>query len=56
MSFGRNKNMVRRRVRPDGQFHRMKRRKRLNHPMAGTGSVIESLFHLLATPFRRRER
>jgi hypothetical protein len=54
MSFGRNKNLVRRQVRPDGDFHRMKRRRRLNHPMAGSGSVVQSLLHLLRTPFRRR--
>jgi hypothetical protein len=53
MSFGRNKNMVRRAQRPDGGFHRMKRRKRLNHPMASSGSVLTSLVHLLTTPFRK---
>jgi hypothetical protein len=55
MSFGRNKSMVRRAVRPDGDFHRMKRRKGLNHPMAGSGSVLVSLVHLLKTPFRKRK-
>jgi len=31
--FGRQKNMVRRRFRPDGRFHRDRRRKGLSQPM-----------------------
>jgi hypothetical protein len=55
MSFGRNKNMTRRAHRPDHDFHRLKRRKGLNHPMVGPGSLWRSVVHLLLTPFRRRK-
>ena len=55
VSFGRNKNMVRRPTRPDGQFHRMRRRRALNHPLAQGDSLLASLLHLLATPFRKRK-
>jgi hypothetical protein len=34
--FGRQKNMVRRRFRPDGRFHRDRRRKGLSQPLTLT--------------------
>lgn len=55
MSFGRNKNMVRRAHRPDGQFHRLKRRRRLDTRLAvGGESVWQSLLHVLRTALRKR--
>jgi hypothetical protein len=55
MSFGRQKNLARRPYRPDGSFHRERRRKRLNHPFAlSNGLGLGSLLGFLLRPFRRR--
>ena len=58
MTFGRKNNMVRRPVRPDGGFHRMKRRKRLDHPMSldGAMGVIRSLAHLVSVMMGGKRR
>ena len=50
MTFGRKNNMVRRPVRPDGGFHRTKRRKRLDHPMSGSNAMglIRSIAHIVS--------
>jgi hypothetical protein len=55
MSFGRNKNLVRRPIRPDGGFHRSKRRKTVVSRLTmENDSIFRSLLHLLKMPFRRR--
>lgn len=50
MTFGRTKNVVRRRYRPDGSFHRDRRRSRLESPMtmtrAGVGLLGAALMFL----------
>ena len=50
MSFGRSKNMSRRAFRPDGSFHRSKRRKNLGTLFTTTDS--RSPFSLLLKPLR----
>jgi hypothetical protein len=49
MSFGRSKNMTRRAFRPDGSFHRSKRRKNLGTLFT---SDSRSPFSLLLKPLR----
>jgi hypothetical protein len=58
MTFGRKNNIVRRPVRPDGGFHRLKRRKQLDHPMSVSGamSVLRSLVHVFSTMMGGKRR
>jgi hypothetical protein len=51
MSFGRSKNMSRRAFRPDGGFHRSKRRKNLGTLLNST-SASRSPFSLLLKPLQ----
>jgi hypothetical protein len=61
MTFGRTKNVVRRRFRPDGHFHRDRRRSRLDSPLTMTragagalGAVLLFLPRLLVRLVKRR--
>lgn len=50
-TFGRMTNMVRRPVRPNGNFHRERRRRDLNHPLALGATGLNLLGRLLLLPF-----
>ena len=53
MSFGRLKNVVRRAERPDGRFHRDKRRSHVDHPLAiPTTRPRSLLLTVLSLPIR----
>jgi hypothetical protein len=57
MSFGRQKNMVRRTYRPNGSYHRQMRRRNVDHPFAPYrvgAKVLVTLFALPLRLFKRR--
>jgi hypothetical protein len=59
MSFGRQKNMVRRTYRPDGNYHRQMRRRNVDHPFAphrASARVLAMLLRLPLRLFKRRRR
>jgi len=54
MSFGRSKHMSRRPFRPDGRFHRdRRRREKASRMTLENDGILKSLWHLLKTAFRK---